>query len=415
MKILFITLLSFVAVCVGRGSALDSAFGRVPTMSTKEASVIKEASGMSDNAKILEILKEASEKKWAGSAIWFNLANAQMIASDYASAVESYRKAIEKTPSFFIAQKNLAFALEKIGRTDEAFVEMKKALALSGGSDCSILGRLATRSAENKDYCAALNFCNQALMYEPSNADMIFAKAIFLFELGLFDECEKVCASILSKNGENAQALRLIGKSRAKRGDYKSAISAFEILKKSGKAQKCDFAFLGDLMSQEKLYKRAVENYLKADKSSSIENATLALLYSGDSISALEVVQKLGDTPIKFKIIGLANFNLGKLADAKRYLEKYVSQRADDTYTLLRLADIYLAESDFVKAQAMYIQAQSDSKMILPALYGQMRVELAKNNYRSALRIAKQIEKINPSEEISNYAKQLEKHCAELE
>jgi len=44
-----------------------------------------------------------------------------------------------------------------------------------------------------------------------------------------------------------------------------------------------------------------------------------------------------------------------------------------------------------------------------------MKVEIAKLNYRQALRLAKRIEKINPTSEISNYAKLLEKHCSEME
>ena len=414
MKILLITLLSFLAVEVLCASTLDSAFGRVPTMTAKEASVIKEASEASDNSKALEILKEASEKKWAGSAVWFNLANMQMSCDNIASAVESYRKAIKLTPSFFLAQKNLAFALERLGRGDEAYLEMKKALALSGGSDVSILSSLASRSAQN-GYSSALNFCNQALMYDSKNADLIFAKAIFLFELGLYDECEKICKSILSKKSTHIGALRLIGKSRAKRGDYKSAISAFEILKKSNNAQPADLTFLGDLFSQEKLYKYAVENYLNAGKHDSVENSLLALLYSGDSIGALSIAEKLKDVPLKYKVVGLANYNLGKNLEAKRNLEKYLNECADDAYVSLRIADIYFAEAEYTKAQARYAQAQLDPKMCLPALYGEMRVELAKNNYRNALLLAKRIEKLNPSSEISNYAKLLEKHCAEME
>ena len=409
-----LTILIFAYTLCAYSSSFDSAFGRVPTMSPKEASAIKEASETNDTSKALEILKEASSKKWAGSAIWFNLANVQMSCDDTLSAIESYRQAIKHMPSFFMAQKNLAFALEKVGREDEAFVEMKKALALSGGSDCSILSRLASRSARNGDFSSALNFCNQALMYDSSNKEMFFAKAIFLFELGMFAECEKICTSILSQNEKHVDALRLIGKSRATRGDYKSAISAFEILKNSGKAKVSDLAFLGDLLAREKLYQRSAENYLKADKRESLEKVAFAMLYSGDTIGALNLSDKLAN-PVKLKLVGLANINLSKNVEAKKNLEEYLTMRPDDLYVALRLADIYFAEGQYTKAQALYVQCQSDLKLMLSALYGEMKVELAKSNYRQALRIAQRIEKINPTSEISNYAKMLEKHCAEME
>ena len=342
-----LTILIFAYTLCAYSSSFDSAFGRVPTMSPKEASAIKEASETNDTSKALEILKEASSKKWAGSAIWFNLANVQMSCDDTLSAIESYRQAIKHMPSFFMAQKNLAFALEKVGREDEAFVEMKKALARSGGSDCSILSRLASRSARNGDFSSALNFCNQALMYDSSNKEMLFAKAIFLFELGMFAECEKICTSILSQNEKHVDALRLIGKSRATRGDYKSAISAFEILKNSGKAKVSDLAFLGDLLAREKLYQRSAENYLKADKRESLEKVAFAMLYSGDTIGALNLSDKLAN-PVKLKLVGLANINLFKNVEAKKNLEEYLTIRPDDLYVALRLADIYFAEGENV-------------------------------------------------------------------
>lgn len=414
MKTIFITFILFIFASVGVASSLESAFGRVPTISQEEALVIKEATDANDSSKALEILKEASGKKWAGSAIWFNLGNMQMACDDCASAVESYRQAIKLMPSFFLAQKNLAFALEKLGRETEAFDEMKKALALSGGSDCTILSRLASQSARNGDYSSALNFCNQALMYDSSNSDLFFAKAIFLFELGLYQECEKICTSILSKKENHIGALRLLGKSRATRGDYKSAISVFEILKKSGKAESSDLIFLGDLLAREKLYQRALENYLKVGKRESVENVALAMLYSGDVNGVLQISDKL-ENPFKLKVVGLANINLGKNAKAIENLEKYLELSPNDAYIALRLADIFIVEKEYTKALVMYAQAKSDSKYLLSSLYGEMKVELAKQNYRQALRVAKQIEKINPTSEISDYAKILEKHCAEME
>jgi tetratricopeptide (TPR) repeat protein len=139
-----------------------------------------------------------------------------------------------------------------------------------------------------------------------------------------------------------------------------------------------------------------------------------AMLYSGDTIGALNLSDKLAN-PVKLKLVGLANINLSKNVEAKKNLEEYLTMRPDDLYVALRLADIYFAEGQFTKAQALYVQCQSDLKLMLSALYGEMKVELAKSNYRQALRIAQRIEKINPTSEISNYAKMLEKHCAEME
>ncbi len=392
----------------------ESPFGRMPTVNSRESEAIASASSKADKQQALQILKEASENKWAGGAIFFNLGNVQMSLGDCEEAISSYKRALELTPSFFLAQKNLSFALESSGKSEEAFDEMKKALALSGGSDVDILMRMVSRYSQLRDFSSALTLCNQALVYDSQNPKLCFAKAVFLFELENFSECEKMCIQLISKNNSDILALRLLGKSRAKRGDIRSAISAFEILKKSGKAEKSDLAFLGDLFFREKLYNFAIENYLLANKNISAENAALALLYSGEPNKTLKVAEML-KSPFKEKLLGSANFELGNFRLALSLLKKYLKLVPDDNHSALVVGESALELGNLAEADEYFARSSIDEKYKTQSLYGKMKVALARNDFRSALKIAKEIEKRNASSEFSDYVKQLEKYIAQMD
>ncbi len=394
--------------------AQDSAFGRSPSVTPREAEAIKAAAEATENGRALEILSEASGRKWAGSAIWFNLGNAQMRASDAESAVKSYRKALEILPSFFMAQKNLAFALSGLGRESDAFLEMRKTLALSGGSDVPTLLWLASRAAGMSDNSAALNFCNQALLYDENNRDALLAKAVFLYELGRFEECETVAKRLLSEGNLDARALRLLGKSRAHRGDYCAAVAAFKILEKSGSAENSDAAFMGDLLFREGLYSEAAERYAAAGREASIANAAYAMLNSGDFDGALAVSARLSGHE-RCKIEGLSKAGSGDLGGAKKSLEKYLAAVPGDAYAACKLAGVCIELGDFPKAEALYYCAAADPRFERLALYGMMRASLSSGDCVGALARARAIEKKYPSAEISEYVKSLKSYVSGLD
>ncbi len=409
----FLTIISLL-LSLFFANAAEISFASAPTVSAKEAECIAEASAQSDKSEALRILKVASARKWAGAGIWFNLGNMQMSTDDVDGAIESYQNALKLSPSFFAARKNLAFALERVGDSNGAFEEMKNALALSGGSDVAILTRMIAYHSSARDFSSALSLCNQALIYDSKNKSLRLAKAIFLFELENFLECEKICVDILSSDYTNVEVLRLLGKSRAKRGDFCSAVSSFEMLKKSGKALDSDISFLGDLFFRENLYTLAFENYIIAKKDALAQNVALAALYSGDVESALKM-SKHFDSPFKEKLEGLAYFELAKFDKALELLKKYLTVHSDDSVCILRAADAALSLGRFDDATDYFSRVELDGKYKAQSHYGLIRVALGKGDYRSALQIAKRLQKINTDSEISDYIKRLEEYVSKMD
>jgi tetratricopeptide (TPR) repeat protein len=73
---------------------------------------------------------QAATRAWPASALaWFGLANHQLAANRNADAEAAYRQAIAADPTLWAARNNLAFALHRQGRDDEARAVLREALA----------------------------------------------------------------------------------------------------------------------------------------------------------------------------------------------------------------------------------------------------------------------------------------------
>ncbi|MEJ2258346.1 MAG: PA2778 family cysteine peptidase [Woeseiaceae bacterium] len=73
---------------------------------------------------------QAAIQSWPWSALaWFGLANHQLAAGRNADAEDAYLQAIAADPALWAAHNNLAFALHRQGRDDEAVALLREALA----------------------------------------------------------------------------------------------------------------------------------------------------------------------------------------------------------------------------------------------------------------------------------------------
>ena len=403
----------FFAALAPRADSFDSAFGRAPEVSAKEADAIKEAAAAATQDEAEKILAEAALHKWAGAAVFFNLGNVRMNKGNTDAAIGDYKKALEKIPSFFAAQKNLAFAYARKNDEKAAFSEMKKTLALSGGGDVQTLLWFVSYHASRRDFSAALSLCNQALIYDPSDSAAQSAKAAFLCELGNYAESEKICLNILGA-GYDERAAKILGRARAMRGDYVGAISVFEILRKNSKLSAAEVSFLADLYFKKELYKIAAERYLEGGNFASAENAAYAQIKSGDAEAALKTSAAL-KSPQARKVRGVAYMTLGDNAAAHSELSGYLKDSPADSYAALCLANVCLRLERFLEAEECFARASEDPNLRLSAQYGILRSCAARGDFKKALALAQSISKKYPDEEISDYVKYLRQYVSEME
>ncbi len=396
MKIFIITLfallsLTFANADIIRDSA--SAFGRVPSMTKREASAINEARAESDVKKQIEILKSASEKSWAGTAIFFNLANLEFGDGKYDAAISNYKKALEKTPSFFAAQKNLALVLASKGERDLAYAEMKRALALSGGSDADILRWIAVYQSDCGDFTSALWACSQAIVYDSSNPSLRDLQAYLLFKTEAYSECECACLSILNKNSKNKNAQILLAKSRAAKGDFLGALAPLEILDKSGNITEAELNFYADILFNMKRYADAAKLYARSKSLAGSERAVLALTESGDYQKALSLC---ADEVLKRKIKARQLFENGDLKGAKFEIEKYLAFKSDDIHAQYLYARLLAKLSDFEGARLRFKGLLGNSQFRALALNGVFYCSLSLKDFKEAKKYANLLDKEYP-------------------
>jgi len=397
----------FAASWVGLGAVEESVFGTAPSMNRREADAVKEAQEAKTPAEAEAELLEASKKSWAGSAVFFNLANLQYNAGKIDDAVKSYKTAIEKTPKFFMAQRNLGFALSSAGREDEAFGELVKALALSGGSDSEILDWLTAYHIRRKDYSSALAACNQSILYAPQKRDCRRAKAMILYELGDYAESERLCCELLSENAADRDILAVLAKSRISLKDWAGAMSALEIMRALKLADARVLELYGDVLCKNGLYADAAKIYAESKSDSGVSRAAWALANSGEYQKALAACSKSSAADVA-KVRAAALAGLGRYAEAAAQLRAYVDSFPDDSSAVLMLGRALADMADWQAAKICFERAEADPELGLSALYGRLRVCVALNEKAEALDAARKISQISPRAELAAYIKYLE-------
>ncbi len=86
---------------------------------------------------------EAVSGRWPDEPLaWLGLGNASFALERFAAAEAAYRAAIDREPALAAAWNNLAYALSRQGRRDEAIDAALNAVALTGGSDPNHLDTL---------------------------------------------------------------------------------------------------------------------------------------------------------------------------------------------------------------------------------------------------------------------------------
>lgn len=408
MKIIIASMFVFAAAfCFTRAEGKAPQFGTRPEVSRTEALALREAAEISDIRERLEVLRGLASRKNAGAAVFFNLANACYENGLFEEAAANYAKSVEICPSFFVARKNYGFLLDKLGRKDAARAQLRSALALSGAGDVPILLWFASESAKSADFSAALNFCNQALLYEPDNDGALVAKAKFLCELGLYSEAEKLAESLLHKKPPNAAVLRTLGVARFKGGNIGGAIAAFEQMASIGGAESADVGFLADLYFSAGVFDKAMPLYLKAGNSAKAAHAAEIMAENGEYASALSVAEKL-PAPEGLKIAAVCHAGEGRNALARRYFERYAEQNPSDTRMLLKYADFLLKTGETEASLSAYTRLSAEPHLRRSALYGVLACRAKMGDVALTAASAKKIATEYPSEEISKYVEYLE-------
>ncbi len=382
-------------------------FGNLPTITKKESKALNDAFSLESTTEIRRALEKFANSEFATAGTFFNLGNLYYKDNDFANAAKYYLRALDEIPNFFMARKNLAYALNAQNKKDLAYVEFTKALALSGGSDVDILLWLSSYFAKKSDWSTALNCIERALIYSPDNKNANFTRAIFFYELGRFTESAKTCEIILSKNPNDQESIKLLAKSRAKLGDVNGAIAAFSLLSNSNDSKIKEFC--ADIFYNQGAYSEAAKIYLELNDDTLSLRAAKALVLTGNTDDALKILEKLSDSYDSFIIKAMAFLAKKDNISAKSMFLKAEELKPLDAVSDYKLANIYFADGDFIKAKLRFMRASNDEKTQIASLYGKMNCEIALRQNSEAIKTAQVIYSKTNSADILEYIKLLER------
>lgn len=390
-----------------------ASFSAPAQMSPREAEILKKVSEEESLGKKIEILKAASEKEWASLAVFFNLANLNHARGDLSEAVKNYEVALEKSPNFFAARKNLGLTLAALGKTKEAEIELKKALALSGGCDAEILLWLVDKYADNGDNFSALSCCNQALIYEPKNAAALRVKAQLLYQCGLYYDCENLASEILKKDFSLPQIWKIKALAQIKLGDARGAISSLEVLRLLKNSDTQSDISLAGLYYNEGLYDKSAEIYELALKGGAASEQLListakAFISADRPEASLKILNQSNEENFEIsKLKGEAYLALNRVEAAELLFEKCLRQNPLNPEVSLYMGKIRMAESRFSEAEDFFTAASSDENFLMESLYAILKCQTSLGDVDRALKTISKIRKIKDSSVIEEYEKSL--------
>ena len=171
-----------------------------PTVSTEERGLLVEVQGLMEKGERKAALeKVAGSKLTAGSAaLRFNLGNLRFEQGEIEKAVEDYRAAIGKYPSFRRAHRNLAVALVRLEKPDEALPSLLEAVRL-GDSDGATWGLLGWCRLQREEWASALQAYRMAQLIEPDTAEWLAGTAQCLQQIGEDEEAAALLDEVVRK------------------------------------------------------------------------------------------------------------------------------------------------------------------------------------------------------------------------
>jgi tetratricopeptide (TPR) repeat protein len=383
--------------------------------------------------KIVPLLRDDPKKaipalqalvKPAASAVFdFTLGNVFFQNEDLTNAVKHFQAALVKFPDYRRAQKNLAFALVRDGKYNEAIKPLTRTLSLGGG-DGRVFGLLGFAYMNQGRNASAEGAYQQALVFEPENVD---------FKLGL------VKCSVATANYDHALALldELIRQFPERENFWtlhanifiqkeqpgRAAIS-LEMLRRLGKATPQNLFLLGDLYMAQEARDLALSAYLEAvekDDGRQIVKAMRAgdiLVSRGAWNEACELFRKMRDA----QGAGLSEADQMKLSKleakvamatgdgdkAVRTLEEIIAKNPLDGEALMLAGDYYAKNDQREKAEFRYQTAASLENFKADAWVKHAQLLVQARKYNEAVELLKKAQKLKPREHIERYLEKVE-------
>jgi len=395
-----------------------------PRMTPEEQVIYRE--------KVVPLLREDPKKalptlqglaKPGASAVFdFSLGNIYFQNGDLTNAIKHFEAALAKFPDYRRAQKNLAFALVRDGKYDDAIKPLTRTISLGGG-DGKVFGLLGFAYMNRGRAASAEAAYGQALIFEPENVDIklglvkcAVATANYDHALALLDELIKQYPE--RDNLWTLQANLFIQKDQP----AKAAIS-LEMLRRLGKATPQNLYLLGDLYLSQESRDLSLAAYLDALEKDGGQNPSKALRAAQILVSrgAWDEARKLfakihdrggslaGADELKLlKLESKVAMSTGTGDEAIKVLEQIIERNPLDGEALLLAGDYYAKHDEREKAEFRYDTAGKLQGFEADAFVKHAQLLVQSQKYAQATELLRKAQKVKPRDNVQRYLEKVE-------
>jgi tetratricopeptide (TPR) repeat protein len=342
-----------------------------------------------------------------------------------ADALESYRKAVAKFPSFRRAWRNLGLIHAHDGRFDDAIHAFTRMIELGGG-DAYSYGLLGYAYSSKQDYQAAEAAYRNALLLQPDNTEWRLGLTRCVFKQQKFEDAATLLDGLIERYPEKVDFWMLQAHSYLGMKQPLKAAEDLEAVDRIGKATVDSAHTLGDIYVTENLmdlaataYSRAIDVDPKQPIARPLRAAEVMAARSAVP-QARQLVKHIraafgdrlveGDLRKVLKLEARLSMEDGAGdADAVQALEEILKLDPLDGDALMLLGQHSSRQNEPDKAIFYLERAESLEAFEVKAKVRHAQILVSLSRYADAIPLLRRAQDLKPREDIARYLEQVER------
>ncbi len=235
-----------------------------PRISKSESFILREVIAKSENNldEAIGYLEEKIEDD-SSAALDFALGTMYYQSNRLTRSAQAYGKAIEKSPSFLRAHKNLGLVNVSLENLQSATKHLAKAISL-GENDGSTFIALGYCHLSLDRLVSAENAYRMGLLLFPGSTDGLNGLINCLDQAGRYVEALNLLDELLKNDPQNTRYLQARASALGSLGKEKEAAVTLDLLRRMGALKTQELVILGDLYHNLNLYNLSLDAYQEA-------------------------------------------------------------------------------------------------------------------------------------------------------
>lgn len=353
----------------------------------------------------------------------FTLGNVYFQQEELEKAAARYRAAIDRFPSYRRAWKNLGIILTRTGDLDGGVQALSKVVQL-GGDDALTYGLLGYAHAGTGRHVSAESAYRNAVLLEPDQLDWKLGLLQSLFRQRKHDDAVALSDELLADHPARADLWLLRANASIGMGQPMQAAESYEIVRRLGDVPPQALLTLGDIYVNEEAWSLAVDAYAEA--------ATLEETDASDLLRRIEALAQRGALHPAETLLGLVREErsaslsdeqsrkllklrarlavaAGESDEAVAVLEEIVALDPLDGEALILLGQHHQRQGEPERAILWFERAEGLEGHRADARLRHAQVLVEEGRYREALPLLREVQELEPRDDVADYLEQVEK------